>query len=133
MGVDPVISERLERAVRAMAAEDLDAWLELHHPDAEIIPFIVAVEGHPYRGYGEMREFWREMHESFEEWHPEVEEIEALGALYLIRLRFRGRGRDSGVTIDQPVWQLVRVRDDRAEWWRIFGTEAEAREFAAGQ
>jgi hypothetical protein len=45
-------------------------------------------------------------------------------------LRVRGHGLDSGVPIDQEVWQASRVRDGRVTWWRNFESEAEALEAA---
>jgi ketosteroid isomerase-like protein len=133
VAVDAETRAQIQEAFEAMARKDLDAWLALHHPDAEISPHTVAVEGRPYRGHAEIREYWMELHASFDEWHPELRRIRDLGGIYLVDLQLRGRGRDSGVTIDQPVWQLIRIRAGKAAWWRIFSSEAEALEFAGRQ
>jgi hypothetical protein len=44
----------------------------------------------------------------------------------IVKSRFRARGRDSGVTFDEPIWQAISFRDGRARWWDVYASEAEA-------
>ena len=46
----------------------------------------------------------------------------------IVKVRFRARGRDSGITIDELVWQAVKFRGGRINWWAIYPSEAEALE-----
>ena len=115
----------------AFKRRDLDDLVALHHADCEISPLIVRVDGgHPYRGHAGIREFWGTVHGAFENWLPEPEEVREYGDTLIVGLRFRGRGRDSGVPVDRHVWQAVKLRDERAVWWAIYPTRAEALEAA---
>jgi ketosteroid isomerase-like protein len=127
-----VAAEDVEVARRAndlFARGDADAWRELHHPDCEFMPMIVAAEGGgPYRGHEGCRSFWRDIHAVFEDWHPTVEQVRDHGDAVVLEIRFEGRGRQSGAPVDQRVWQAMRVRDGRVAWWRIYASEREALE-----
>jgi ketosteroid isomerase-like protein len=117
------------RATETLAEGDFGAWLALHHPSCELAPHIVATEGgEPYRGHDGCRAFWEDIHDAFDDWRPQVEELRDCGAAVLVGIRFQGVGKDSGVPIDRRVWQVFKVLDGQAIWWRIYPSEAEALE-----
>ena len=74
------------------------------------------------------RAFWEDIHDAFDDWRPQVEELRDCGAAVLVGIRFQGIGKDSGVPIDRRVWQVFKVLDRQAIWWRIYQSEAEALE-----
>ena len=119
--------EIVHRAYDAMGRQDLDAFLALHHPECVIAPRIVSVEGrNAYRGYDGLRAFWTDINASFAEWSPQIEELRDLNDTAIVKYRFRGRGRDSAVTIDEPAWLAIKFRAGRISWWAAYASESEA-------
>jgi hypothetical protein len=59
-----------------------------------------------------------------------VLEVRDFGDSVVIALRVRGHGADSGVPIDEVLWQASKVRNGRVTWARNFGREADALEAA---
>ena len=51
-----------------------------------------------------------------------------LGDVVIAKVNFRARGSDSGVRIDQLVWQALKFHGGRVTWWAIYQSEAEALE-----
>jgi ketosteroid isomerase-like protein len=119
--------ELVRRAYDAFRRKDVEALVALHEPTCEISPLIVRVEGGtPYRGHEGVRAFWKDVHAAFDDWLPEPEEISDYGDTLIVRMHFRGRGRDSGVTIDQTVWQVITVQHGLSVWWAIYTSATEA-------
>ena len=120
--------EVARRCNDTLARGEFDAWLALHHAECVFTPLIARAErGEPYRGHEGCRAFWADVREAFLVWHPRIEEVRDLGDALLLTIHFKGRGRTSGAPIDQQVWQLFRVRDGRAIWWKIYASEQDAR------
>jgi ketosteroid isomerase-like protein len=118
-------------AYAAIHRRDLDTYVALHDSACQIFPRIVTIEGGaPYRGHEGVRAFWSDVQTSFTDWLPELAEVRDLGDLVIAEVHFRARGRDSGVTIDQTVWQAANARDGRLTWWAIYPSEADALEAA---
>jgi ketosteroid isomerase-like protein len=97
--------EIARRAFEAWNRGDVDAWLESAHPEIEWSSEIARrLEGADtvYRGPQGMRRFW-------EEWHSvwdltiEISEYRDLGDTVVALGYLRGRGRASGIDIEQPV------------------------------
>jgi ketosteroid isomerase-like protein len=120
--------EIVHRAYEALHREDLDAFVDMHDVECEILPRIGIVEGGPYRGHDGLRAYLRDMRAAFTEWHVEVEETRDFGDTVIVRAHFRARGRDSGVALDLPLWQPIKFRGGRALWWAAYPSEAEALE-----
>jgi ketosteroid isomerase-like protein len=121
--------EIVRSAYDALHREGFDAYAALHDPDCEILPRTVTVEGRrAYRGYGGLQAFWRDIHSSFVDWLPEPVELRDCGDSVIVKVHFRAQGRDSGVTIDELVWQAVKFRGGRVAWWAVYPNEAEALE-----
>jgi ketosteroid isomerase-like protein len=126
--------ENVELAYRAYAAlngRDLDALLAVMDPGVELKARFMEMEGGAYfRGHSGVREWWDRLLAIFPDFRVEVIEIRDFGDRVIAALRVRGHGLDSGVPIDQEVWQASRVRDGRVTWWRNFESETEALEAA---
>jgi ketosteroid isomerase-like protein len=125
--MSPQDVEVARRAIETLASGDKDNWMALHDPDCEITPLTTQAEGgKPYRGHEGCRAFWEDVHTAFLDWRPRVEEAADRDEAVLLTLQFEGRGRSSGAPIDRRVWQVCRVRDSKALWWRIYTTEEDA-------
>jgi ketosteroid isomerase-like protein len=66
------------------------------------------------RGPEEVKRLWRGLDEAFEEFRLEPEEFLDAGDHVPVRLRYRGRGKASGLEIEQEVFsQVITFRDGR--------------------
>ena len=124
--------ELLRDVADAMCRNDLERFLELHTPDAEIFPLVVSLEGGSYRGQEGLRRFWEDIHGAFDDWCPQLENIREVGGVTVVAICLRGRGRDSGIAVERHVWQVGVVRESKLARWRIYTSEGEAFE-AAGR
>jgi ketosteroid isomerase-like protein len=102
----------LQAGYDAWNRDDLDAYLELLHPDVHISTAGVFPDLAPeYAGRERAATFWRQMHEPWESFRIDVEHIEDEGDWAIASLRFRGRGADSGVEVDMRFGMAMRASD----------------------
>jgi ketosteroid isomerase-like protein len=122
----------LFRGQDALNRGDLDAFLEFQDPDVEIFPRILGVEGGVSyrRGHDGIRTWWEDLHAVFPSFRSEIAEVRDLGDVIISRVTLIGQGLESGAATEQAAWQVVKVRDQKAVWWGIFVSEAEALEAA---
>ena len=122
-------SELLLAGYEAWNRDDCDAWLRLLDPEIEIhtsgvFPDLSAV----YGGHRRAAKFWRQMHEPWETFRIDVEEMHEEGDWVAAGIRFRARGVDSGIEVDMRFGHAIRVRDGVAIEWATKRTVEEARE-----
>jgi ketosteroid isomerase-like protein len=108
-------SELLLAGYDAWNRDDLEGWLELLHPDVQILTSGVFPDlARDYRGHERAAKFWHQMHEPWDVFRIEVEHVEDEGDCAIASIRFRGCGADSGVEVDMRFGMLMRVRDGLA-------------------
>jgi ketosteroid isomerase-like protein len=108
-------SELLLAGYDAWNRDDLDAWIELLHPEVEIHTSGVFPDLAPvYRGHESAARFWRQMHEPWERFRIDVEQIEDEGEGAVGAIRFRAKGVDSGVEVDMRFSTAMQVKDGLA-------------------
>jgi ketosteroid isomerase-like protein len=102
------------------------------HPDLEVHSRLGKMRGRPYRGYGEVEHWIRDMLDAFDEWHlfaDEFEDVTPDRLLVVGRVRYRGRG--SGAAIDMPAAWIFDFEDGRCKRLETFSQRVdEARLFA---
>jgi len=108
-------SELLRAGYDAWNRDDVDAWVDLLHPEIRIqtsgmFPDLAS----EYVGGDHARKFWRQMHEPWETFRIDVEHVEDEGDWAIASIRFRGRGADSGVEVDMRFGMAMRVQDGLA-------------------
>jgi ketosteroid isomerase-like protein len=93
---------------------------------------LTGVSGEPvhYAGVGGIREFFRDVAESWETFRFEAIDIRDLGDRVLVLGEVRGRGRVSGVEVADRWGWIIDLRDGRAASLRGFLDECEALEAA---
>jgi ketosteroid isomerase-like protein len=98
-----------------------ESFLEYLDPEVEWIPAAQFVQG-PVKGIDELRRLLDTFREAFEEirWEPQrvLRASEPGEVLVLIETVTRGRG--SGAEIRVSVAHLVRVRDGRLVWGKVY-------------
>ena len=105
-------SELIRAGYEAWNRNDLDAWLEVLHPDVEFHTSGVWPDFDPvYRGREGLAEFWLRMHEPWERFRIDVDRIDEQGDCFVLTLRFRAEGGDSGAEVDMRFANAIRLRD----------------------
>ncbi len=121
--------EAFHRGIDAWNRRDLQGWLHGIHPDAELHPSAVAVEGSAYRGSEGATQFWLDMEASFDELTPNYEEIRDLGDAVLALGRLCGRSKE-GFPVDMEYAVVMRYRDGLVVWGRSWFSHTQALEAA---
>jgi ketosteroid isomerase-like protein len=105
------------RIQEAVAHGDVDGFLAEVHPDGEYRAAIQqAMEGDDgvIRGHEGLRRWLGDLHDLYEELETQVLEVRDVGDQVVIAFVVRGRGRGSGVTLEQPLAQVVTLEDGKA-------------------
>jgi ketosteroid isomerase-like protein len=106
------LEDTVYTAYEAWSRRDIDALLEVVHPDAEARPILGANIGiSVYRGREGLREWFRDLHQEWEQFQTRVTQIEARDDRALLTIQIQARGRASGVVIEGDLYHLVELRD----------------------
>ena len=110
------------QVIDAYNCRDVDGlFAELATPDFEYYPGIVrALDGGGYRGRKGVERFAVDTSENWEELQSVPEEFRDLGDRVLVLGRMQGRGKGSGVPVDQPYVAILDFRGDRIWRSRIY-------------
>ena len=120
--------EVARRAVDTYNRRDVDGWFaEFATPDFEWYPALVrALDASRYRGREGIERFVADTSENWDELQSVAEEFRDLGDRVLVLGRLKGRGKGSGVPVDQPYVGILDFRDDRIWRHRVYLDRAEA-------
>jgi ketosteroid isomerase-like protein len=91
---------------------DVEALLDLLHPDVEWVPPATSLEPQPLRGREAVREYLAP--DFFESQTAEPLETIEEGNRLFVAARIRARGRGSGVELDQIAYHVLTIQDERA-------------------
>jgi ketosteroid isomerase-like protein len=109
--------EIFSRGTEAYNARNVEAFLELAHPDVEWHPAalqaLTGAEAGVYRQHDGMRRMFREVDESLAVAEIEWSEIRDLGERIVAIGRLRTCGRGSGAETDTPVGAVVDFADEK--------------------
>ena len=98
-----------------------DSFFEYLDPEVEWIPAAQFVQG-PVHGVGELRQLLETFREAFEEirWEPQRVLPAAEPGEVLVLIETVTRGRGSGAEIRVRVAHLVRVRNGKVAWGKVY-------------
>ena len=117
----------------AYSRGDLEGFLRCCHPGAVCRAAITqAVEGETgdFRGHDGLRQWWRDLHDLYDELNTEVVEVCEVGDRLVVVFFTRGRAKSSGIAGEELVAQVVRVRNGEIVEARDYFSLAEALEAA---
>jgi ketosteroid isomerase-like protein len=106
------VAELVRGAYAAFSRGDIDAVLDLLHPDVEWIPPSDSTEPEPLRGREAVREYLAP--NIFEEQRGEPVEVIEEGNRLLVAARMRARARASGIELDQIVYHVYTIEEGLA-------------------
>jgi ketosteroid isomerase-like protein len=115
------------RVVDAYNTRQLEGQIELFDPDIELVPLRAALEETVYRGHDGIRQFARNIDESWSEAHIEVLELEVRDEQGLSIGRLRLKGRSSGALTEVTAAASWSVRNGRLFRWAYHPTVHHAR------
>ena len=119
--------QTIYRAYEAWSRRDIEALLELVHPDAVARPILGANIGvSVYHGRDGLREWFRDLHQEWEAFETRVKRIDEQGGSALLTIDVHARGRASGVVIDDALYHLVEVRDGMIQRLEAFQDRGDA-------
>jgi ketosteroid isomerase-like protein len=106
------LEQTVHVAYEAWSRRDIDALLEVVHPDAEARPILGANLGASvYHGRDGLRAWFRDLHQEWEAFETRVTDIDDRGEHALCTICIHARGRASGIVIDSVLYHLLEVRD----------------------
>ena len=108
------------RGYQAFARRDLDAVLELFHPEIEAHDPPEMPDAAIHRGHEAIRRDWEQTYELFDDFSIVVEKLVDCGDEVVAYLRYRGRGSESGAEVDARIAHVWTVRDGKAIRLRQF-------------
>ena len=119
-----LITEALEAANR----RDLDAVVALTDEEFEgIVPASMSAEPDRYVGHEGIRNYWLSFWEIVDELVIQPQEFDEVGEWTIARCHATGRGRTSGLPIDNYIAVACRLRDGRVYRFHAFPDLDEAR------
>jgi ketosteroid isomerase-like protein len=120
--------ELVRRAHDALNSGDVEALLEICDPGFRLDMSDRVLNPAVYHGHEGVRRFVREVHEAWERFTWEPEELVESGDLVLVLIRSTGRGRGSGLELDRRAAMVWRVPAERAVSLRFLRDRDAARE-----
>jgi ketosteroid isomerase-like protein len=110
----------------AWAREEFPGPLELMDPEIEYVNPIGAVEPGTRRGLDAFHRAVEKVFEGWATWEMEPEVLKAAGDKVAVAVRYRARGRESGVEVDGRESALWTLRDGRVVRYAWFHGPADA-------
>lgn len=106
--------ERIRAGYEAWNEGNLERTLDFLAPDVEWHTSASFPGTKPiYIGHDGFKEFWGHLHEPWDEIHLEIESYTREGDVAILRIRFHGTSKASGVSVDLPWFQALVIEDDK--------------------
>ena len=122
--------EIVRRFYDAWAQDEFPGPVDLMHPEIEYVNPVGAVEPGTRRGRDAFIRAVEGVFEGWETWQTHPEEFRAQGDQVVVVLRYRARGRSSGVEVEGRESALWTLRHGKVVRYAWFSEPAEALEAA---
>jgi ketosteroid isomerase-like protein len=118
--------ELVRGIIEALNRADLDGMLARMHPDFEWRPLEASPVARVYRGREQVRHYVEDWLSTFESLRLELEEATEAAERVVAVVRGHGRGRASGLELDNRFCQVWTVRDGTVVAMEEHATRAQA-------
>jgi ketosteroid isomerase-like protein len=121
--------ELVRRSWEAWERGDMEALFAFYDPEVvwDQTPFWEGELATLYRGHDAIRQVFRDLLESFEDFYAHAEDFIDAGDAVVARCRQGGRGKQSGAEVrTPPFWLVYRLRGGRAVRVEVYPDHAEA-------
>ena len=118
--------DRIRRGYEAFGRRDLDAALEMAHPEVEAHDPAEMPDAAVHCGKEAVKRDWEQTLELFDEFAVEIEEVFDAGEEVVLFLRYRGRGKESGAAVEVDMAHVLTMRDGVAVRLRQYLDRADA-------
>jgi ketosteroid isomerase-like protein len=105
-------------AFEAFSRGDIDAVLELCDPD--VVVRDPERTGTTFRGPDGLRNFFEEWLENWEEYRSEPVDLTESGGEILVHAIQAGKGKLSGIELQQDLFMVLRLRDGKFVEYRLY-------------
>jgi ketosteroid isomerase-like protein len=108
----PDILERFKQGFECWNGGELDLMQDMYAEDGEVDLSAVFTDTQPFRGHESMRRLWDELWETWEGMRMDPLEVFDIGdRRYVVDVRLWGKGKRSGVEVDQRFAYLYTARE----------------------
>jgi Ketosteroid isomerase-related protein len=118
--------EIARRAIEAFNRIDVDVFTALTTPDFEWSPSMVAIEGEIFLGHEGIEKYFASLGNAWEDFHILRDEFRDHADVVVMLGELRGRGKNSGVTVDAPLGMVFDLRGGRISRIRGYLDHADA-------
>ena len=122
--------EIVRRMYESFARGDFAGTFSFLHPAIEFSQPATEPGAGTYHGHAGVNEAMRKWAGAWDDYRVVAEELTDFGDHVLARTRHYGRGKGSGVDVQQQIFQLLTVRDGKIARMRMYYEETEALEAA---
>jgi ketosteroid isomerase-like protein len=106
--------ELIRRVYEHINAWDVEGGMHLSDPEIELRTRFTGVTGRPYRGFEGVRQWFADVGETLEEVEQVPKRfIEIDQERTIVVTDFHGRGRGSGLVIEQEIASIFTIRDGK--------------------
>jgi uncharacterized protein len=124
--MQPSNTDLVREVIAALNQGDVEGMLARLHPDFEWTPLEDSPVAGTHRGHERVRRYVEDWLGTFEGLRLEPEEMTELDDRVLVVVHGRGRGRASGVQLDNCFCQVWTLRGDTAVSMEEYATRAQA-------
>ena len=103
---------------------DLEAVLE--RVDPEVVVRDPGRTGATFSGHDELLRFWGEWLENWDDYRVEPVELTEQGEEVFVACDQSGRGKASGIEVDQDLYVVLRIPEERITEYKIYADRGEA-------
>ena len=116
----------VRRMFAAFADRDLDAMLAAIDPDVEFLPVTanLTTGGLPYRGHAGIAQYMEDVAKVWPRLRLYPDEFRELDDAVVVLGRIVARG--GGMILDRPTGWVIKLRESKIVWMRVYGTPQEA-------
>jgi ketosteroid isomerase-like protein len=118
--------EIVRRSYESLNRRDIEAWIEVFHPDVEMHDVAGIPDAPVRRGHDALREWVAMMEDIWTDACYEPEEFTDAGKFVLVAVHAKARGARGGVPLDVPMFHAFEMEDERIRRLWAYLDRAEA-------